>query len=68
MGEPAKRPHAPKITRRTLSDAVYVCARCRERGTLTREGRVYVCFPRCGSGKAGKMGKKKKQPKPYPTD
>lgn len=47
--DPAPRPHAPKITRRTLSTRVYVCAKCRERGTLKREGTVYVCFPRCGT-------------------
>jgi hypothetical protein len=53
MGEPEPSPHAPKITRRTLSDAVYVCAKCKRRGgTLKKENGNYVCYPWCGTVKS----------------
>ena len=53
MADPLPRPHAPKITRRTLSDAVYVCARCRKRGgTLKKERGRYVCDKGCKVGGA----------------
>lgn len=66
VAPPTERPHDPKVTSKTLSKQVYICARCsKQGGTLKRlqefQETVYVCFPGCGTPHERKIKARKER-------